>query len=457
MSKIVLAGRSSTDPNDPGSILVSEFGEDIWIVDWSEAGSVTPEEPIDLLILDLTDPERLGFFLNSSEPSPQAGHRLAFVANGLEESFLFALTRRVDDVMTLPCSREWLLNRVRRFLETSPPTETDTVTRNLVREFGLQQVVGQHPSFRAVLDRIDIIARVDLPALILGETGTGKEVCARAIHALSSRRDRPFVPVECGAIPVELAESELFGHARGAYTDARTATTGVVGMAEGGTLFLDEIDSLSLSIQSKLLRFLQEGTYRSLGSDRLRQANVRIIAASNRSLTRAVADKLFRDDLFFRLSVLRIELPPLRERPSDIALLASHFLAASQRFSFTGPKVLSREAVRRLENHPWPGNVRELSNVISRAVLFSAGPQILARDISFDETTDDEAPEQVTREHNFRLAKANAVKAFEKQYLASILQECGGNITRAATAAGQDRSAFRRMLRKHGIVPAGQA
>lgn len=446
--------RPSTTPAGVREILISEFAGTFREIDWQEFESSTFScGRSNVHIFDLTDStQQVWGFASLHQRSRELGHSIALVKPDLAEDLLLAISRIVDVVVQLPCSAEVLSEHVRGLMNPAVNEEVERVSRNLVRELGLRQIIGEHPSVRSVLERIEIVARVDLPALIFGETGTGKELCARAIHALSNRADRPFVPVECGAIPAELAESELFGHARGAYTDARTATLGVVGMAEGGTLFLDEIDSLSLPIQAKLLRFLQESTFRSLGSDKYRKANVRVIAASNRSLTRAVKESAFRDDLFFRLSVLRIDLPPLRDRKSDIPLLAAHFLEAAQPMSPGGYKRLSQDALSKMQRHHWPGNVRELSNVINRAVLFSTRPEILSRDIVFDDATESDSADPVLVNHNFRLAKASAVNAFERQYLNSLLQEHGGNITRAASAAGQDRSAFRRLLKKHHLA-----
>lgn len=455
MSRILFVTRPSST-NGIRQFLASEFRHACAEVSWDNYQSSHFTPPDDLFVFDLSDgvQQTRAFAISAHRPDVQ--RTLAIVPPDLPHDLMLALTRRVDEVVQTPCFRETFLGHIRQLLGASPNREAERVTRSLIREFGLSQIIGEHPRLRAVLDRIEIIARVDLPALIFGETGTGKELCARAIHALSKRSDQPFVPVECGAIPAELAESEIFGHARGAYTDARSATVGVVGMAEGGTLFLDEIDSLSLPVQAKLLRFLQEGTFRSLGSDKYKRANVRVIAASNRSLARAVREKAFRDDLFFRLSVLRVDLPPLRERLTDIPLLAHHFLQSSQTLS-AGAKRFHSGVITKLQRHNWPGNVRELSNVIKRAVLFSSGLEIGPQDIVFDEAFDSAESDQVLVQHDFRSAKATAVTAFERQYLSSLLQEHGGNITRAASAAGQDRSAFRRLLKKHGISPSSQA
>jgi two-component system, NtrC family, response regulator GlrR len=458
VNKVFWVGKSALTPAVVIDTFVSEFGESCLPTSWSDysLGNCSAESA-DVFIFDFCDgSQHSQAFSALASRSSETKPSLALIPSHFHRDSLLSISQLVDDVIQLPCAAELIVERVHRLLGAAPETETEQVTRKLIRELGLRQIVGQHPSLLAVLERIQIIARVDLPALIFGETGTGKELCARAIHALSARRDQPFVPVECGAIPNELAESELFGHARGAYTDARSATLGVVGMAEGGTLFLDEIDSLPQPVQAKLLRFLQEGTYRSLGSDKYKQADVRIIAASNRNLNRVVKEKTFREDLFFRLSVLRIDLPSLQQRSSDIPLLAAHFLEAAQAISPTGKKHFANDALAKLQQHLWPGNIRELSNVVNRAVLFSRSAAITARDIVFDDTSDHDSDPPAIVTHDFRSAKSNAVNAFEKAYLISLLQEHGGNISRAASAARQDRSSFRRLLKKHNLGPAVQ-
>jgi transcriptional regulator with PAS, ATPase and Fis domain len=284
--------------------------------------------------------------------------------------------------------------------------------------------------------------------LILGETGTGKEVFARAIHYLSNRASGPRVAVNCGAIPVELMESELFGCTRGAFTSAYAARSGLVRDAEGGTLFLDEIESLPLNAQAKLLRFLQEKEYRPVGSTATRRADVRVIAASNSDIAGLMRRGDFRQDLYFRLNVLTITLPPLRERLEDIAALAMHFIdkccRQMQRPSFG----LSPQALKRLMAHDWPGNVRELQNVMEHAVLFSREPVIRAADLNLPETTP-----AAEGEESFRDAKARTVNAFERSYIERLLSAKSGNVTHAAEAAKKDRRAFFELMRKHHIAP----
>jgi len=281
--------------------------------------------------------------------------------------------------------------------------------------------------------------------LLLGETGTGKELCAQAIHGLSLRHAGPFIPVECGAIPENLVENELFGHVRGAFTDAHCDQKGLAAMADGGTLFLDEIDSLPLAAQAKLLRFIQEGTYRPLGSQKFVRADLRLIAAANRDLDKCVRDGQFRSDLFFRLNVLHLRLPSLRDRRGDIATLTRHFLKALLP-SAAPEKKISLAAMRRLEAYEWPGNVRELYNTIQRSLAFSQDSPILPVHLGLPGV-----PPVENERGGFKRARAQVIEGFEKSYLEEMLRNNGGNVTRAAAAAGKDRRVFGRLMKRYNI------
>ena len=295
-----------------------------------------------------------------------------------------------------------------------------------------------------VIQQIPFVAHHNSTALILGETGTGKELLARAIHHLSPRRHLPFIAVDCAALPEHLFENEMYGHARGAFTDAHRDQKGLVALAGDGTLFLDEIDSLPVPAQSKLLRLLQERTYRSVGSERFVQTKVKIVAASNQDIGRLVEEKKFRSDLFFRLNVFRLQLPPLRERRSDVVLLARHFLASIAEEYGTPRKTLAPKAIAKLMAYDWPGNVRELYNVLHRAAAFSTGTQI------HPELLGSTSP-QMASDYNFRDARARVIATFEKGFLEEMLRRASGNVTQAAQLAGKDRRVFGRMMKRHNI------
>lgn len=318
------------------------------------------------------------------------------------------------------------------------------------REGLLGDVVGSDPCFLRELSKLPVYAGCDAGVLILGETGTGKEIFARAVHRLSARGARPWVAVNCGALPTELVENELFGHAKGAFTTAHASRAGLISEAEGGSLFLDDIDCLPAPAQVKLLRFLQEGEYRPVGSNTVRHADVRIIAAGHQRLPAMVDRGEFRADLFFRLNVLVMQLPPLRQRRQDIAPLARHFLRGFAQAHGRRVTGLAPAALERLFSHDWPGNVRELQHVIERAVLLSTGTALDALDI--DLARPGAVPAAIETVESFRAAKGRLVQQFERSYIEHLLVQCHGNVTQAAVQAGKNRRAFFALMRKHEIA-----
>jgi two-component system response regulator GlrR len=278
----------------------------------------------------------------------------------------------------------------------------------------------------------------------LGQSGTGKELFARAIHYLSSRHTHPFVAVSCGSIPVDLLENEMFGHKKGAFTGATTSQFGLISEAEGGTLLLDEIDCLPLLAQSKLLRFLQEGEYKPLGSSKVQHANVRVIAASNIDLERAVKEGKLRQDLYYRLNIARVNLPALCDRRDDIPLLAEHFLAKYAHEFGRCVLKLSEAAMRRLIFYDWPGNIRELENTIERAVMLTEQEQISDTEILLPVTV-------AVEDESFQAMKAKVITQFERTYIQNLMINYHGNVSQAARAAKKNRRAFWELIRKHNL------
>jgi DNA-binding NtrC family response regulator len=373
-----------------------------------------------------------------------AAPSLALLPDTLAEGVLRHASRALDDFLLWPARQHEFRERLARLLGIGRGAPAGVAAR-LQDELGLRNFVGQDPAFQAMVARLPRIARSEGNVLITGETGTGKELCARAIHHLGARRHGPFVAVDCGAFPDSTFENEMFGHAAGAFTDARHEQQGLAAMAEGGTLFLDEVDNLTASAQAKLLRFLQERCYRPLGSERFRKADVRVIAASNRDLESCVAQGRFRSDLLFRLNVLNLRLLPLRERRTDIPVLAQHFLEREP--GHGGGRRFSGDALRKLALHDWPGNVRELLNVVQRAVVFGEGPTVHASDIALSVAL----PEPGASGASFRAARADAVLSFERSYVAELLRKHGGNITHAAREAQKERRAFGRLVKRLGL------
>ncbi len=373
----------------------------------------------------------------------------AVVPPDADEALLRLASAVTDDFMLAPVRAAELRNRVRRLLGSGRAVLA-AARRQLMEEMGLTQLVGRDPAFVRAVEHLPRFARTDLPVLITGETGTGKELCARAVHHLGSRKAQPFIAVDCGAIPDSLFESELYGHVRGAFTDAHRDHKGLVAMAEGGTLFLDEIDALSLAAQAKLLRFLQEHTFRALGADRFSRADVRVIAATNRDLDVCLRERRFRADLYFRLNVLRVHLPPLRARRGDVEMLACHLLQECRAAFPAAPSAFTPAAIRMLMMHDWPGNVRELSNVVQRAAVACDGERILPAHVELEGAQPVRARE--TADESFRTARATVVAAFERRYLEELLQKHHGNVTHAAREAQQERRAFGRLIKKHRIT-----
>jgi len=321
-------------------------------------------------------------------------------------------------------------------------------------------LIGTSKCFLQATGMIPILSASKSTVLISGETGTGKELIARAIHYSGERRGKPFVPVNCAAMPDHLIENELFGHSKGAFTGALIEKHGLLQEADGGTLFLDEINSLSMAVQSKLLRVLQDQEFRPLGSTKSRTVDVKIVAATNTDLRYLVETRQFREDLFYRLNVLSVALPPLRDRKEDILLLASHFLKVYAKEFGKGAFTIGHSAKAKLIGYAWPGNVRELQGVMQRAVAMASGERIEAQDLDLPETQTPEltgptmtllsrgaAPDNCS----FQAMKTKVVEEFERVYLSELLSTHHGNISKAARAAKKERRAFQRLLQKHRL------
>lgn len=309
-------------------------------------------------------------------------------------------------------------------------------------------MIGQTAAFLVIKALIEKIALYDVPVLIEGETGTGKELAARAIHYGGARRNQPFVPVNCGALPDQLMENELFGHVRGAFTDGRYDQAGLIELARGGTVFLDEIDALTAKGQVTLLRFLQDQKFRPLGGRGEQKADVRIIAASNSDLDEQVEAGKFRMDLLYRIKLMHVKLLPLRERRGDIELLARHFIsAASARFD-KPVKKLDAATLAWFERYHWPGNIRELENLVLREFLLAEGDRI---SIPPPRTGLTASSPHDGVQLNYRVAKKQAMKDFESRFLTRLIWQANGNVSAAARVSGTDRRHLGRLLKKYSI------
>jgi DNA-binding NtrC family response regulator len=355
-----------------------------------------------------------------------------------------------------------LMNKRDRTDAAAPEAVTlprDEPTESLIHRLRdaqvLAKLIGQAPAFIEAIRWLPAVAKDEAAVLIGGETGTGKELVARAIHYLSERAPFPFVPVNCGALPDTLLEDELFGHERGAFTDAHIRRPGLIAQAEKGTLFLDEVDTLTAKAQVALLRVLQDKKFRILGSRGEQQANVRIVAATNAPLDQLVQHGAYRADLYYRLCVFSINLPPLRDRKEDIIALASHFLQKYGPVDEVPPQ-LSSSARAALISHSWPGNVRELESAIVRGIRLRRSHVIEAQDLGLPASATSSSatsPGLVPGVRTFKTLKQQAIEAFERDYLIRLMGECRGIVSQAARAAGKERRELGKLLKKHQIEP----
>ncbi|RMH54994.1 MAG: sigma-54-dependent Fis family transcriptional regulator [Candidatus Hydrogenedentota bacterium] len=401
---------------------------------------------VDLVLLDLDMPRKDG--IETLREMRRSGHSLPVLivsGKGTIAKAVEAVRLGAYDFIEKPVDDERLLLAIQRALEFSNVREERDLLRSAEKGGAEEEIFSEEESLRSLAERAEKAAKQDLPILIRGETGSGKEVFARWIHRRSERSRGPFVPLNCAALPDSLAESELFGHVRGAFTGATRDRRGRFELARGGTLFLDEVAELTAPLQAKLLRAIETGEFQPLGAERSVKSNARILSATHKDLREAVAKGEFREDLFFRLAVVEFVIPPLRERPRDLRRLAVEFLR--DRFGRSAP-VVEEEAFEVLAGYRWPGNIRELRNVVDRAALFAEGGRITPDDVrdalpsgAFSTTAREE------KKGTLRSARDES----ERAAIEEALSETGGNVSAAARLLGIDRAHLYRKMKKLGV------
>lgn len=421
--------------------------------------NILKSETVDLVICDIRMPGMDGFELLS-----EIRHMLPdltvvmLTAFGNIESAVAAIKKGAYDFISKPFEQEEIIFRIQKALERNRLlTENKQLLKD--REGDFAPLIGQSPAMEKVFEKISLVAGSDVTVLITGESGTGKDLTARSIHRKSPRAKGPYMPVNCPAIPEHILESELFGHKKGAFTNAFRDKKGLFQAADSGTIFLDEIGDIGPSIQTKLLRVIQEKEVKPLGDTKVKTVDVRIIASTNRDLKEKIASKEFREDLFYRLSVIAIELPPLRERVTDIPLLAGHLVAKHCEKMNKPSKTISETVMDLLMKYPWKGNVRELENVLVQGILYAKSDVIQPSDIP---VTLSSLPGKAINTCfdgdliglPYKAAKETLLTRFNHDYIGAMLSVTNGNITRAAKRCGMDRQALQQIMKRFAIDPA---
>ena len=422
------------------------------VEDGKSALQSVAEEPFDLVLLDYMLPDTNGLQILSEVRTAQPELLVVMITSHSSiEHAVAAMKAGASDYMTKPFRNEDIAHRVARVLESGRlKRELQGLRKEQLERFGFDKVIGKSPPMQAIFNLVDrILPLGDATVLIQGESGTGKDVLAKAIHYGGPRGAFPYINITCTALPESLLESELFGHERGSFTDAKAQKKGLFELADGGTIFLDEIGDMTLYLQSKLLRFLEEKTFRRVGGQGDITVDVRVIAATNRDLKKLVEKGLFREDLYFRLKVIPILLPPLRDRSEDIPLLVQHFIEGFNREFKKKVRGVTPSLMTRLQEYEWPGNIRELKNTIERAMILSTQDQLGAEDLPLDlidETSTDGGGSvlKLTR-------KGIRLETLEKDLVRQALQLTNGNQTRAGRLLGLNRDQIRYRIEKFSL------
>ncbi len=412
-------------------------------------------DPVSIVLADIRMPRMNGVeLLRHIKEMDHSTLVIMMTAYGSIEDAVESLKLGAYDYITKPFDEERLLHTLKKALEHQDLLKRNIDLEKRVKEKeALSGFVGESLPIKKLIETIKVVAKTDLTVLITGGTGTGKDLAARMIHALSNRSMKPFIPVNCPTIPENILESELFGYKKGAFTGANQDKRGLFGTATGGTLLLDEIGDLSTMLQAKLLRVLEEKEIKPLGDTKSYKIDVRVIASTNQNLKEKIASYQFREDLYHRLNVVSISTPSLKEIPEDIPLIANHFLSQYSSELKTIGKRFSEDTLKVLVSRRWSGNVRELQNEIRRAVIFSGDEIITPEDFQYDSKnlscSEDMIP--IPPEFAYKEARRSLLKRFNVRYISELLKGCNGNVSLAAKKAGLERQSLQHLMRKYGI------
>ncbi len=420
-----------------------------------KAIEILKEQSVNLVITDLKMPRMNGIaLLDQVKKIQPTAAVVVMTAYATIETAVEATRKGAFDYIAKPFRKERILLTIDNAMKWQSLTlENSALLKSLKQQKKFTSIIGSSPAITSILKKIEQVAQSSATVLICGKSGTGKELVAKAIHHHSHRNDKPFVTINCAAMPEQIIESELFGHVKGAFTGAWKDKKGLVEEANSGTLFFDEIGELSMVMQTKLLRLLQEAEYKPVGGLVTKYIDIRFLAATNQNLTKLIAEKQFREDLFYRINVINFHIPPLRDRREDIPVLAHHFL---EKYTMLNKKKINRidpEVMSVLMTQKWPGNVRELENVIERGVVFCRSDDIKLSDI-FPEKPLEPVSLHFDRsiyDLPFKEAKENVIKTFHQSYILSILEQSKGNISRAAEQAGLQRQYLHRLIKEENI------
>lgn len=426
--------------------------------DGQGAKTFLENEKIDLVLTDLKMPGKVSgldllTFVKKQFPYIPL---IIITAYGTVENAVQAMKTGAYDYILKPIKISELKALIEKALQYGRLVQENTALKAKLQELrGASEIITVNPQMKALLEKVKAVAQTTATVLIQGESGTGKQLVAKAIHDLSPRVNNPWVEINCGAIPKELMESELFGHEKGAFTGALQTKKGKFELANGGTLFLDEIGELPLDLQVKLLHILENQRFSRVGGTKILETDVRIVAATNRNLAQMVEEGSFRQDLFYRLKVVHLEIPPLRQRPEDIPVLVQYFLQKHEQLNVYGLQnlTISSEAIQALREYSWPGNVRELENIIQQSIIFVQDGQIKLEDLP-DEIVKNSIPKAMTKEElqmEKKLRTEKILREIEYDFLTRLLQSTSGNISKAAQKSGYDRRQIHNMINKYGI------